>query len=178
MAIKKADNKCRSLRTRLYTAMNKHIGSQANWARNHIANCPRCQRRLASAGKVHLALSFTKAQPHGLDLLMRANEQAVSVLKHSLRREPKAQALKEKMPEPKPLEKYRKYGFSIGSLAACLAILILMKIEVFSSMDTVHSKGRNVFKQYYVRNVGQDLADEVFPGQIKSSTDPKDTETA
>jgi len=160
MAGKKANNQCRSLRTRLYTAMNKHIGSQANWARNHIANCPRCQRRLASAGKVHLTLSFIKAQPHGLDLLMRANEQAVSVLKHSLRREPEAQALKEKM--PKPLEKYRKYGFSIGNLAACMAILFLMKVGVFSSMDSVHNQGRKVFEQYYVRNIGQDLADEVF----------------
>ena len=162
MVVKKADNKCRRLRARLYTAMNKHIGSQANWARNHIANCPRCQRRLASAGKVHLALSFLKNQPHGLDLMMRANKQTVSVLKHSLRQEPKARALKEKTPEPKPLDKYRKYGFSIGNLAACIAILILMRIGVFSSMDTVHDQGRKVFKQYYVRHVGQDLADEVF----------------
>ena len=162
MAVKKADNQFRSLRTWLYTAMNKHIGSEAGWTRNHIAHCPRCQRRLIASGKVHLVLSFIKAQPHGLDLLMRANEQAVSVLKHSLRRESEAQALKEKMPKPKPLEKYRKYGFSIGNLAACMAILFLMKVGVFSSMDSVHNQGRKVFEQYYVRNIGQDLADEVF----------------
>lgn len=178
MARRKADNQCRSLRAWLYTAMNKHIGPEAGWTRNHIAHCPRCQRRLVSAGKVHLALSFIKAQPHGLDLLMRANKQAVSVLKHSLRQEPKARTLKEKMPEPKPLEKYRKYGFSIGSLAACLAILILMKIGVFSSMDTVQNKGRKVFKQYYVRNVGQDLADEVFAIETEpSSARPHDIAT-
>lgn len=121
-----------------------------------------------------------KAQPHGLDLLMRANEQAVSVLKRSLRQEPKAQELKTRLPQPKPLEKYGKYGCSIGSLAACIAILLLMKVGVFSSMDTVQTQGRKAIKQYYVRHAGQDLADEVFPTETEqsSSADPQDTATA
>ena len=96
---------------------------------------------------------------------MRANKQAVSVLKHSLRQEPKAEELKAGLPRSKPLEKVGKcgkYGFSIGSLAACIAVLIFMKIGLFSSVDTVHNKGRRVIKQYYARNAGQDLADEVF----------------
>jgi hypothetical protein len=119
-----------------------------------------------------------KAQPHGLDLLTRANQQTIAVLNHSLREEPKAQKLKTKRPEPKPLEKYRRYGFSFGSLAACLAILILMKIGVFSSMDTVQVKGRRVMKQYYARNVGQDLADDVFPVESESSAPPQHDTTA
>ena len=108
-----------------------------------------------------------KAQPHGLDLLMRANVQAISVLKHSLRQEPKAQELKKRLPQQKPVAKYGKYGFSIGSLAACVAILLLMKIGVFSSMDTVQNKGRKAIKQYYVRHAGQELADEVFPTETE-----------
>jgi hypothetical protein len=175
MARQEADNTCRRMRARLYTAMNKHFGPETHWARSHIQNCPRCQRRLVSSGKVYLALSFVKAQPHGVNLLMRANKQAVSVLKHSLRQEPKAQELKTKLPEPKPLDKYVRYGFSIGSLAACIAILILMKIGVFSSIDTVQNKGRKVIKQYYVRQVGRDLANEVFPLEPEASTaDPQD----
>ena len=165
MAKKEADNTCRRIRARLYKAVNRHFSPEAGWLRGHIAHCPRCQRRLISAGKVHLALSFMKTQPHGLDLLMRANKQAVSVLKHSLRQEPKAEALKAGLPRSKPLEKVGKcgkYGFSIGSLAACIAVLIFMKIGLFSSVDTVHNKGRRVIKQYYARNAGQDLADEVF----------------
>ena len=111
---------------------------------------------------------------------MRANEQAISVLKHSLRQAPETQELKSKLPESKPLEKYGKYGFSIGSLAACLAILILMKIEVFSSMDTVQDRGRKVIEQYYVRHAGQDLAEEVFPSETEPAppTNPKDMTTA
>ena len=169
MARKKSDNRCKSMRAWLFSAVNRHFGPEAGWTRDHIANCPRCQQRLISSGKVHLALSFIKSQPHGLDLLTRANQQTVNVLKHSLRKEPKAQKLKTQQPEPTPLQKYGKYGFSIGSLAACIAILFLMKIGLFSSMDTVHNKGRKVIKQYYVKQVGQDLADEVFARQTDST---------
>jgi hypothetical protein len=180
MTRKKADNTCRCIRAWLNRAINKHVGPHANWLRSHISHCPRCQRRLIASGRVHLALSFIKAQPHRLDLLMRANKQAISVLKHSLRQAPETQELKSKLPESKPLEKYGKYGFSIGSLAACLAILILMKIGVFSSMDTVQDRGRKVMKHYYVKQIGEDLADDVFPSETEpaSSTNPKDMTTA
>jgi len=181
MAKKEADNTCRRIGAWLYSIMNRHFGPDANWLRGHIADCPRCQRRLVASGKVHLALSFMKTQPHELGLLMRANKQAVSVLKHSLRQEPKAQELKAGFSSTKPLQKYRKfgkYGFSIGSLAACIAVLFLMKIGLFSSVDTVHNKGRRVIKQYYVRNVGQDLADDVFTAETESSTSPQDITTS
>ena len=161
----RTDNTCRCIRTRVRSAMNKHFGPEARWFRSHIAHCPRCQRRLVSTGKVHLALSFIKTQPHELDLLKRANEKTISVLKHSLQQEPKAQKLRTGLPEPKPLDRYGKYGFSIGSLAACIAVLILMRVGVLSSMDTVQNGGRKVIKRYYVRQIGQDLADEVFPSE-------------
>ena len=160
-------NKCRRIRAWLYTAISKSIGPDANWLNEHIMRCPRCQQRLISCGKVNLALSFMKSQPHGLDLLMRANTQAITVLKHSLRREPKAQELEKKLPEPKILERCRKYGHSVANLAACIVILLLMKIGVFSSMDQFHNQGQRVMKQYYTRQVGEDLADEVFPKDIK-----------
>jgi hypothetical protein len=103
-----------------------------------------------------------KSQPHGLDLLMRANTQAIHVLKHSLRHEPKAQKLERKLPEPKLLERCSQYGHSVANLAACIVILFLMKIGVFSSMNNIHTQGQKVIKQYYVNQVGEDLADEIF----------------
>ncbi len=177
MAKKEADNTYKRMRAWLYAVVNRHFGPEADWLQGHIEHCPRCRHRLVSSGKVHLTLSFMKTQPHGLDLLTCANKQAVSVLKHSLRQEPKAQELKAGLPRLKPFEKYSKfgkYGLSIGSLAACIAILILMKTGVFSPVDTVHNKGRKVIKQYYVRNIGQDLADEVFEVETESSADSKD----
>ena len=168
MAIIKLNNQCRRIRTWLYAAMSRHLGPEASWLHNHIMYCPRCQRRLVSCGKVNLALSFIKSQPHGLDLLMRANTQAIAVLKHSLRREKKAQKLERKLPEPKRLERCSHYGHSAANLAACIVILLLMKIGVFSSMNNLQTQGQKVIKQYYVKQVGEDLADEIFA----KDTDP------
>jgi len=104
-----------------------------------------------------------KTKPHRLDLLMRANAQAIGVLKHCLRQAPRARQLRTILPEPKLPERCGKYGYSAANLAVCIAILLLMKIGVFSSMDKFHTEAQKVVKQYYARQVGQDLADEVFP---------------
>lgn len=154
--------KCRRIRTWLREVLNSSFGLDAQWIRSHIANCPRCHQRLASLGRVNLALSLLKSQPHAVDLLMRANAQAIGVLKHSLRDAPQAAELRKKLPEPKLLEKYSKYKGSAANVAACIIILLLMKIGVFSSMDSFQTRGQEVFKQYYAKHVGQDLADEIF----------------
>jgi len=162
MATIKADNNCRRIRAFLYKAVSKRLGPEADWLQNHIATCSRCRRRLVSRGKVDLALSLIKAQPHSLDLLKRANKQAISVLKHSLRGEPQAEKLRSKLPEPKFVQKYSRYGHSAANFAACIAIMFLVKAGLFSSIDQFQSKSHKVIEQYYARQAGQDLADDVF----------------
>lgn len=162
MKTKQKNKKCKSIRDWLFKAISNHIGLNADWIQNHIANCPKCQRRLSLAGKVNLALSVIKSEPHKLDLLMRANAQAIGVLKHSLRDCAKARKLKRILPEPKLLEKCKKYKSSIANTAACLAILFLMKTGIFSSMDKFQSDGQKAAKQYYANNVGDELANEIF----------------
>lgn len=157
-----SSTKCRRIRAWLHKAIISRFHVDADWVQNHIANCPRCNRRLVNVGKVNLALSAMKSQPHKLDLLMRANTQAIGVLKHSLRRAPKAQKLKAMLPEPKLFEKCGKYAHSTANVAACIAILLLMKIGIFSSMDKFQTQGQKVVEQYYASQVGEDLADEVF----------------
>ena len=158
----KANNKCRGIRGWLYEIISSRFGFDADWVQSHIANCPRCQRRLVSAGRVNLALSAMKTQPYNLDLLMRANTQAIGVLKHSLREAPKAQKLRTVRPEPKLFERLVKYRHSTVNAAGCIAILFLMKGGVFSSMHTFQREGEKVVKQYYVSRAGQELADEIF----------------
>ena len=148
----KANNKCRQIRAWLYKAISSRIGFDVDWVQNHIANCPRCQRRFASIGKVNLALSIVRAQPHNLDLLMRANAQAIGVLKHSLRSLPKAQRLKAMLPEPKLLERWGKYAHSAVNAAACIAILLLMKIGIFSSMDKFQTQGQKIVSCYVAKH--------------------------
>ena len=158
----KTNNKCRQIRAWLYKAISSRINLDTDWIQNHIANCPRCQRRFAAIGKVNLALSVMKSQPHKLDLLMRANSQAIGVLKHSLREAPEAQKLKAVLPEPKLLERWRKYAHPAANVAACIAILLLVKIGIFSSMDKFQTQGQKLVKQYYASQLGDDLADEIF----------------
>ena len=173
MAITKADNQCKRIRKSLYGAARRHLGWEAGWLQSHISRCPRCRRRLVSLGRVNLALSLIKARPHSLHLLMRANQQAIAVLKHSLRVEPKAAKLKTSLPEPRLAERCGRYGQSLGHWAACAAVLLLMKMGVFSSMDSFQTEGQEVMKQYYTRQVGQELAEDVFPAQTLTCTDAR-----
>ncbi|MHC4148523.1 MAG: hypothetical protein ACYSR5_03455 [Planctomycetota bacterium] len=162
MKSSKSRRSCRNIRAWLYGAISRRIGPDAGWVQNHIANCKRCQKRIASAGKVNLALSLIKCQPHGLDLLMRANTQAIGVLGKSLRDVPKAQKLKATLPGPKLLERCSQYKHGLVNAAACIAILFLMKTGVFSSMDKVQTEGHEAVKHYYASHAGQELADEIF----------------
>ncbi|MBA7675704.1 hypothetical protein ES703_83941 [subsurface metagenome] len=167
------NNKCRRIRG--FLSVPKGFGLDANWLQNHITNCPRCQRRLVSYGKVNLAISAIKSQPHKLDLLMCANAQAIGVLKHSLRQAQKAKKLRTIRPEPKLRERFGKYASSAANIAACIAIMLLMKFGIFSSMDTFQTQGQKVIKQYYASRIGDDLADEIFPKDTNLSVHSKNS---
>lgn len=159
---KENPHKCKRIREWLYAAVNSRFGLEANWVQKHIAECPKCTRRLAAVGRVSLALSTIKAQPHKIDLLMRANSQAIGVLKHSLRQAPKAQKLRKALPRPSLFERYSGYGHSFANMAACVVIVLLMKVGVLSSVEKFQSEGEKVVKHYYARQIGEDLADDIF----------------
>ena len=159
---KAKNNKCIRIASWLYRAVNSRFGLEAAWVQNHISQCPRCQMRLASLGRVNLAFSLLRSQPHGIDLLMRANSRAISVLKHSLRYSIKAKKLKKIKPEPNVLDKLNKYHGPFVNAAACIAILLLMKVGFMNSAEKVQNEGRSILKGYYARQVGQEMADEIF----------------
>lgn len=161
------NNRCKRIRGWLGEAVSRRFDPDAQWLQSHIANCPRCQSRFVSYGKVNLAISAIKSQPHNLELLMCANTQTIGVLKHSLRRAEKAGKLKKVRPEPKFFEKYSRYASSALNIAACITILLLMKIGVFSSMNMFQGQGQKVIKVYYANRIGDDLADELFPNHTK-----------
>jgi hypothetical protein len=159
---KNSHNKCRQIRNWLTKALSKNFNADAEWIQRHVMHCPRCQRRLADIGKVELALSMAKSQSHQHDLLMRANTQAIGVLKHSLRKMPKADKLRTAVPEPKLLERYCKYNRPVTNVAACIAILFLMKVGIFSSANAFQSHGQKALRQYYVSHVGEELTNDIF----------------
>lgn len=156
------NNKCKKIRSWLHRIIEDRVGLDTPWIHEHVVNCPRCQRRLIAIGKVDLALSALKSQPHSLDLLKRANSQAVGTLRHSLRQTPKADTLREALPKPRLLERLGDCRNSLTNLAACAVVLCLVKTGVFSSIDGFQTQGRQIVRQYYSERAGQDLADDMF----------------
>ena len=153
---------CKRIRVRLSRAALGRFDLNAVWIRNHIAQCPRCRHRFSDLGKVNLALSLIKSQPHRLDLLMRANSQAIGVLKHSLRNLPGTRQLKEMRPDLAWYQRLGRYTQPIVNAAACLAIAALLRFGIFSSMDSFQDHGRDVLRTYYTNHLGQEAADDIF----------------
>ena len=154
---------CKNVRTRLYKFFDRTIDYGADWIGNHIAHCSRCQRRLASLGRIHLALTLVKTQTHSPALLKNANSMAISVLSKKLRNSPQAIKLKSIQLKPSIFEKTGRYRSSLLNAAACLIILILFKTGLFSSMETFHSRSKQALKQYYSKNIGYELTNKIFP---------------
>ena len=156
------NNNCKTLREKLYNALTPLFSTNAVWVQNHLANCPRCQKRLANFSRVNLAINLLKSQPQKLDLLKRANEKTLNFLNHKLRYSANAEKLKHAQPEPTFLKRSRKFMQPLANAAACFAILFLIKTGVFTSMQKTQEKGEQALKSYYARNVGQSLTDEIF----------------
>ncbi len=158
----KEKSRCRQLIDKALRLLAGSISPDRQWIQNHIANCPRCQRRLARLGKVELAISLLKSRPHSLDLLMRANTQAIGVLKHGLRTTARAEKLRNTHPDLGILEKFLKYKHSLANCAACIAVAVLMKNSAFYSAKTFETKGHKAVEHYYVSHVGEDIARDIF----------------
>jgi len=156
-------NLCKKLRLSLVRLLDNRFRLQTGWIQNHIANCPRCRARLIGYSRLEMAFGLLKSQPHSLELLQHANCQALSVLQHSLRQAPQAQFLREVLPKPKWYQRLLKYTHSLGNAAACLTILFLMRIGIFSSMNEFHREGEKAVKQYYRHYLGDtDMMDDMF----------------
>ena len=133
------------------------------WIQRHIANCPRCRSRLGGFGRLSLALSLIKSQPHKLNLLSRANQKAIGTLRRDLRNVAQAQKLKNAQPDMSFFRRLVKYSHSVGNAAACLAIFFLIRLGVFASMEKFQSQGQKTVKQYYSRHVGDEMTNDIFP---------------
>ena len=153
---------CKDIRGRLNKIISSYLSFDAVWVQNHIANCPRCQKRFSSIGKVHLALSLLKSKPHNLDLLKQANIQTIDTLAHSVRQLHKAQKLKIARPEPGLVEKLSPLKGSLANTAACIAILFLAKMGIFNSMEKFQADSRKAIENYYQKQVGRDISNEIF----------------
>jgi hypothetical protein len=161
MKNKKTTN-CKDIRGRRNKIIASFISFDAAWVQNHIVNCPRCQKRFSSVGRVYLALSLLKSRPHQLDLLRQANIQTIDTLAHSLRYHRKADKLKTARPEPRFVERLSPLKGTLANTAACIAILFFAKTGIFNSMEKFQADSQKAIEHYYQKQVGQDLSGEIF----------------
>jgi len=158
----KTKNYCRQLRDRIFGKLAESFTIDRYWIQNHIENCPRCQRRLARLGKAELAITLLKSTCHSLDLLKRANTQAIGVLQHSVRNTAKAEHLRNIRPDLSVIEKCSKYKRSIGSIAACIAVAFILRGSIFFAAQKFENRSQKAVEHYYASNAGEDIARDVF----------------
>jgi hypothetical protein len=152
--------KQRRSKQRPWALLNERVRQRLT---DHVAACPRCQKRLALANRVELAMNLLKSQPHDLELLSRANTRAVGVLKHSLRHAPQSEKLRRSRPDHNWIEKKRPLIERMLNLAACLFVVIMIRMGVMSSMRDVQTRGKAVLHTYYARSLDSQLVNEIFP---------------
>jgi len=159
-------NSCGQIGEWLAEAVADRLDITTAWAQRHIVNCPRCRQQVLGNSRVSLAFLLIKTQPHKPDLLMQANRRAIGVLKRSLRELPKAEKLRHMSPQPALAVKLSKYTQSLGHAAACLLILLLLRMGIFSSLAKVDEQGKEFAKQYYARLTDADLLDDILSHDI------------
>lgn len=155
-------NKCRSIRGRMAERLLKSSAMGDSWLLSHISQCPKCQKRLAGIGRVDLAISLIKSQVHSTELLKRANAKAISTLNHTLRGDVKAEKLRHYENKPSWGVRNSRAISSITSAAACIAIVLLLKTGIFSSMEDFQAQGTDALRQHYARHLGEDMTKDIF----------------
>ncbi|MHC4835445.1 MAG: hypothetical protein ACYSOF_00905 [Planctomycetota bacterium] len=161
--MKTETNQCRRIRKGrlgLWDAFRSRVLERLS---DHIAECPRCQRRLATVNRVELGLTLMKTQPQQIGLLARANNQALDMLKHSLRHAPKSAGLRTAKSDANRLEKIRPGLERVLNVAACVFIVIMIKTGVSNSLLDYKEQGEAVIHSYYASNLDNEMFNEIFP---------------
>ncbi len=130
---------------------------------SHIENCPRCRKRLCMESRVEMAMMLIKTQPYKMGLLGKANGKALDVLTHSLRYAPKADALREKKSDISRVEKLYPAFEPFLTAAACLLVLVMIKMGVCNSIKSCKEEGTRTIEKYYAKRVDTETYNEIFP---------------
>ena len=160
---RKPKDNCSTIRHRLAEMVAAHLTLDSDWVTAHVTQCPRCRRRLTGYNRLAAALAMVKSAPHALDLLSRANAQAIAVLQRPLRESPQAQKLKTARVNCSLPQKFARYSQGLTHAAACIAILLLMRFTIPSSIEKGQRQGRAALKHYYAHHLGQETADQMLP---------------
>ena len=155
-------NDCRDLRYRLAESLGAKMSLDSPWVQRHLAQCARCRQRLSGYGRLTVALTLIKSQPHSPELLSRANTQALGRLCHSLRHSSRADKLRSVRVDLALWRRLLNASHSVANIAACLVIFLAIRTGVMCSMSELQKQGDQAVRKYYVHHLGDELAEEVF----------------
>lgn len=165
----KTNHPCKRIRNAIPSFWNSFRGRLAERFHDHIARCPRCQRRLALNNRVEIGLCLLRSETHNPDLLARVNQTTLNVLKHSLRDAPAAGDLRQAHPEPQWFDMHRSILERALNVAACLFIAVVLRVGIFSDFHHVQRDGTKVLQKYYAKNLDPGLCREVFGDSFDAS---------
>ncbi len=170
MKMRNDKNQCRSVRNERCGMIRSLKVRLLRRLDDHVAGCPKCQRRLATVNRVEVALMLMKSQPYEMGLLARANNKALDVLTHSLRFGPKSTLLRQARSDTNCIEKARPFIEKVLNVAACLFIVVMIKSGVSHSLLDYKQRGEAVIHNYYARNLDDQLFSEIFPEDPSSTS--------
>jgi hypothetical protein len=156
-------NQCRLLRNKrqgLTLAFKTRVLQRLN---EHVAECPKCQKRLSMVNRVEVALMLMKSEPYKMGLLARANNKALDTLKHSLRFAPESTLLRQAKSDTNRIEKTRPFIEKALNIAACLFVFVMIKSGVSHSLLDYREQGENVIHNYYANNLDSQMLEDIFP---------------
>lgn len=132
----------------------------------HVECCPRCQKHLSLSNRVEIAISLLRTQPQRIELLARANDSALGMLKHSLRFSSESQKLRAARTNLSCVCRLKPLMEQVLNVAACLFVLVMIRCSVFNLLKDYHSRGQAVLHNYYAANLDSRLCQEIFPDDI------------
>jgi hypothetical protein len=153
---------CKQMRSApdsLWASLKQRLFSRCS---EHIASCPRCQKRLAAANRVEMTLSLMRMQPQAMDLLAKANTAALKYLTRTVRFSPCADQLRTAVHKPNRLEKASPLLERLLNVAACLFIILMIRVGLKNRMLEIQDQGTKVMENYYARNLDAKLFEDVF----------------
>ena len=156
-------NQCRSVRSEQFEVIGSLKMRALRRLNDHVVECPKCQKRLATINRVEVALMLMKSEPYEMGLLARANNKALDVLTHSLRFAPKSTLLRQAASDTNPIEKAHPLIERVLNVAACLFIVIMIKTGVSHSLLNYKEQGEAVIHNYYALNLDSQMLEEIFP---------------
>lgn len=151
---------CRLAAAWLERVAMDRLGGPIERLQEHATHCPRCRQRLLGVHRLQMGLTLMRTQVHGHDLLMRANRRAIAAMSYTVRDLPQAEVLRHAQPKFPWRQRMARYGQGLTHAAACLAVMLCLRLGIFQSVAKLQEGGQRMAQEYQANHFGDELNDD------------------